>query len=166
MLALLSHRVDSEPSQDKQALLAFISQIPHANCLQWNASDSACNWVSIIYFNPNEHRKQFSTFLETSSSATAVATVPPSQSPPSSASPSRSRSPSPPPALRSHPNPYSLRSRHRNKKPSGSRTSGVRTLSDLNSLMKTFTLPERNENKNQMFKEKLIHSVWIGRKGY
>ncbi|GMP66741.1 hypothetical protein CsSME_00026970 [Camellia sinensis var. sinensis] len=73
-----------------------------------------------------------STFLETSSSATAVATLPPSQSPPSSASPSRSRSPSPPPALRSHPNPYSLRSRHRNKKPSGSRTGGVRTLSDLN----------------------------------
>ncbi|THF94417.1 hypothetical protein TEA_013468 [Camellia sinensis var. sinensis] len=73
-----------------------------------------------------------STFLETSSSATAVATVPPSQSPPSSASPSRSRSPSPPPALRSHPNPYSLRSRHRKKKPSGSRTGGVRTLSDLN----------------------------------
>ncbi|KAI8006031.1 Plant UBX domain-containing protein 4 [Camellia lanceoleosa] len=73
-----------------------------------------------------------STFLETSSSATAVAAVPPSQSPPSSASPSRSRSPSPPPALRSHPNPYSLRSRHRNKKPSGSRTGGIRTLSDLN----------------------------------
>ncbi|GMP32410.1 hypothetical protein CsSME_00006178 [Camellia sinensis var. sinensis] len=63
--------------------------------------------------------------------ATAVATVPPSQSPPSSASPSRSRSPSPPPALRSHPNPYSLRSRHRNKKPSGSRTGRVRTLADL-----------------------------------
>ncbi|KAI8024534.1 putative inactive receptor kinase [Camellia lanceoleosa] len=48
LLALLSHRVDSEPTQDKQALLAFISQIPHANRLQWNASDSACNWVGVV----------------------------------------------------------------------------------------------------------------------
>ncbi|XP_050204196.1 probable inactive receptor kinase At2g26730 [Mercurialis annua] len=51
LLFLLSHytsRVDSEPVQDKQALLAFISQVPHANRLQWNQSDSACNWVGIV----------------------------------------------------------------------------------------------------------------------
>lgn len=44
---LLSSRVNSEPTQDKQALLAFLIQTPHANRLQWNASDSACNWVGV-----------------------------------------------------------------------------------------------------------------------
>lgn len=39
--------VNSEPTQDKQALLAFLSQTPHANRVQWNASDSACNWVGV-----------------------------------------------------------------------------------------------------------------------
>ncbi|XP_002529343.2 probable inactive receptor kinase At2g26730 [Ricinus communis] len=49
LLLLLSHgRVNSEPVQDKQALLAFLSQVPHANRLQWNQSDSACNWVGIV----------------------------------------------------------------------------------------------------------------------
>ncbi|CAK9153203.1 unnamed protein product [Ilex paraguariensis] len=47
LLLLLSHRVDSEPTRDKQALLAFLSQTPHENRLQWNASDSACNWVGV-----------------------------------------------------------------------------------------------------------------------
>ncbi|KAA8523065.1 hypothetical protein F0562_009488 [Nyssa sinensis] len=47
ILLLLSHRVISEPTQDKQALLAFLSQIPHENRLQWNATDSACNWVGV-----------------------------------------------------------------------------------------------------------------------
>ena len=42
-----SCRVNSEPTQDKQALLAFISKTPHANRVQWNASDSACNWVGV-----------------------------------------------------------------------------------------------------------------------
>lgn len=46
-LLQLSVRVNSEPTQDKQALIAFLSQTPHANRLQWNASDSACNWVGI-----------------------------------------------------------------------------------------------------------------------
>ncbi|KAK7264998.1 hypothetical protein RJT34_32613 [Clitoria ternatea] len=40
-------RVNSEPTQDKQALLAFISQTPHSNRLQWNSSSSACNWVGV-----------------------------------------------------------------------------------------------------------------------
>ncbi|OIV99940.1 hypothetical protein TanjilG_26278 [Lupinus angustifolius] len=51
-LLLLSHhqlsfRVNSEPTQDKQALLAFISQTPHANRLKWNSSESTCNWVGV-----------------------------------------------------------------------------------------------------------------------
>ncbi|KEH23940.1 putative leucine-rich repeat domain, L domain-containing protein [Medicago truncatula] len=29
-----------EPVQDKQALLAFISQTPHSNRVHWNTSDS------------------------------------------------------------------------------------------------------------------------------
>ncbi|XP_058074644.1 probable inactive receptor kinase At2g26730 [Magnolia sinica] len=41
------NRVDSEPTQDKQALLSFLSQTPHENRIQWNASDSACNWVGV-----------------------------------------------------------------------------------------------------------------------
>ncbi|KAI4335795.1 hypothetical protein L6164_014405 [Bauhinia variegata] len=43
----LSWRVRTEPTQDKQALIAFISQTPHANRIKWNASDSACNWVGV-----------------------------------------------------------------------------------------------------------------------
>ncbi|KAM1072496.1 hypothetical protein FF1_017753 [Malus domestica] len=48
LLALSGGRVNSEPTQDKQALLAFLSQTPHANRVQWNASVSACTWVGII----------------------------------------------------------------------------------------------------------------------
>ncbi|KAL6984847.1 hypothetical protein U1Q18_018228, partial [Sarracenia purpurea var. burkii] len=47
MVVLLSRRLGSEPTQDKQALLSFFSQILHANRLQWNSSDSACNWVGV-----------------------------------------------------------------------------------------------------------------------
>ncbi|RDX73619.1 putative inactive receptor kinase, partial [Mucuna pruriens] len=48
LLQLSFHvRVNSEPTQDKQALLAFISQTPHSNRLQWNASASACDWVGV-----------------------------------------------------------------------------------------------------------------------
>ncbi|KAF9662480.1 hypothetical protein SADUNF_Sadunf18G0057500 [Salix dunnii] len=47
-LLLLSHgRVDSEPVQDKQALLAFFNLVPHENRLQWNASASVCTWFGI-----------------------------------------------------------------------------------------------------------------------
>ncbi|KAB5514240.1 hypothetical protein DKX38_028146 [Salix brachista] len=47
-LLLLSHgRVDSEPVQDKQALLAFLSQVPHENRLQWNPNASVCTWFGI-----------------------------------------------------------------------------------------------------------------------
>lgn len=38
---------ESEPSRDKQALLAFITQIPHADRIQWNESESPCNWVGV-----------------------------------------------------------------------------------------------------------------------
>ncbi|CAN6564235.1 unnamed protein product [Malus baccata var. baccata] len=47
LLSLGGERVNSEPIQDKQALLAFLSQTPHANRVQWNASVSACTWVGI-----------------------------------------------------------------------------------------------------------------------
>ncbi|KAK2967769.1 hypothetical protein RJ640_029665 [Escallonia rubra] len=40
-------RVNSESAGEKQALLALISQVPHENRIQWNASDSACNWVGV-----------------------------------------------------------------------------------------------------------------------
>lgn len=47
VVLLLSGRVSSEPTQDKQALLSFISLVPHENRIQWNASDSACDWVGV-----------------------------------------------------------------------------------------------------------------------
>ncbi|RVW47579.1 putative inactive receptor kinase [Vitis vinifera] len=46
-VVLLSGRVSSEPTQDKQTLLAFLSQIPHENRIQWNASDSAAIGVGV-----------------------------------------------------------------------------------------------------------------------
>ncbi|XP_050383651.1 probable inactive receptor kinase At2g26730 [Argentina anserina] len=42
-----SGRVSSEPTRDKQALLAFITQVPHANRVQWNNSVSACSWFGV-----------------------------------------------------------------------------------------------------------------------
>ncbi|KAJ1435148.1 Protein kinase domain [Sesbania bispinosa] len=47
LVTQLTERVNAEPTQDKQALLAFISRTPHANRVQWNASDSACNWFGV-----------------------------------------------------------------------------------------------------------------------
>ncbi|KAE8677158.1 putative inactive receptor kinase [Hibiscus syriacus] len=44
---ILTRRVNSEPVQDKQALLAFISNVKHANRIQWNSSTSACDWVGV-----------------------------------------------------------------------------------------------------------------------
>ncbi|VFQ78746.1 unnamed protein product [Cuscuta campestris] len=45
---LSSSRVGSEPTQDRQALLDFLSKTPHSNRLQWNASSSACSWVGVV----------------------------------------------------------------------------------------------------------------------
>ncbi|XP_077210095.1 putative inactive receptor kinase At2g26730 [Tasmannia lanceolata] len=42
-----SIRVISEPTQDKQALLDFLSKTPHENRIVWNSSDSACNWFGV-----------------------------------------------------------------------------------------------------------------------
>lgn len=47
LFLLLSGRVSSEPTQDKQALLAFLSKIHHANRIQWNSSVSACSWFGV-----------------------------------------------------------------------------------------------------------------------
>ncbi|XVE52838.1 hypothetical protein DITRI_Ditri02bG0156400 [Diplodiscus trichospermus] len=44
---ILSLGVSSEPVQDKQALLAFLSQTKHSNPVQWNSSTSACDWVGV-----------------------------------------------------------------------------------------------------------------------
>ncbi|CAL9234359.1 unnamed protein product [Arabidopsis halleri] len=46
-ILLLTQRVNSESTAEKQALLTFLQQIPHENRLQWNESDSACNWVGV-----------------------------------------------------------------------------------------------------------------------
>ncbi|KAK4760707.1 hypothetical protein SAY87_005600 [Trapa incisa] len=40
-------RVDSEPAQEKQALLDFLSRVPHSPRLNWTASSSACDWVGV-----------------------------------------------------------------------------------------------------------------------
>ncbi|KAF9617040.1 hypothetical protein IFM89_033110 [Coptis chinensis] len=47
IILVLSQLTSSEPIQEKQALLSFISKLPHANRLQWNSNDSACNWVGV-----------------------------------------------------------------------------------------------------------------------
>ncbi|XP_044464644.1 probable inactive receptor kinase At2g26730 [Mangifera indica] len=47
VLLLSDGPVSSEPTQDRQALLAFLSNTPHANRVQWNESDSACTWVGV-----------------------------------------------------------------------------------------------------------------------
>lgn len=46
VLLVLTHRVDSEPTHDKQALLSFLSS-HNTNRVQWNASTSACTWVGV-----------------------------------------------------------------------------------------------------------------------
>lgn len=55
LLLAVSVRVNSEPTQDKQALLAFLSKTPHANRVQWNSSDSACNWFGVECDANNSH---------------------------------------------------------------------------------------------------------------
>ncbi|KZV27453.1 putative inactive receptor kinase [Dorcoceras hygrometricum] len=47
LLLLCCRWVHSEPTQDKRALLDFISQVPHERRLRWNESDSACGWVGV-----------------------------------------------------------------------------------------------------------------------
>ncbi|KAF7147741.1 hypothetical protein RHSIM_Rhsim03G0049700 [Rhododendron simsii] len=46
VLLVLTHRVDSEPAHDKQALLSFLSSQP-ASRVRWNASASACTWAGV-----------------------------------------------------------------------------------------------------------------------
>ncbi|KAK9101855.1 hypothetical protein Sjap_019109 [Stephania japonica] len=47
VMALFCYVVVSEPLQDKQALLDFLSKIPHENRVQWNSSVSVCSWVGV-----------------------------------------------------------------------------------------------------------------------
>ncbi|CAH9089442.1 unnamed protein product [Cuscuta epithymum] len=41
-------RVNSEPTQDKQALIDFLSRTRHESRVQWNPSTSACTWVGVV----------------------------------------------------------------------------------------------------------------------
>ncbi|CAN4085204.1 unnamed protein product [Withania somnifera] len=47
LLELSQYRVFSEPTQDKQALLTFLSQVRHATRVQWNSSTSVCTWFGV-----------------------------------------------------------------------------------------------------------------------
>ncbi|KAL8129556.1 hypothetical protein V2J09_018711 [Rumex salicifolius] len=47
LLMAIPYLAHSEPTQDKQALQDFINKVPHANHIQWNSSDSACNWHGV-----------------------------------------------------------------------------------------------------------------------
>ncbi|KZV36421.1 putative inactive receptor kinase [Dorcoceras hygrometricum] len=47
VLLLSCGRAGSEPTRDKQALIAFLSQVPHGRRLVWNESESACGWVGV-----------------------------------------------------------------------------------------------------------------------
>ncbi|KAK1260095.1 putative inactive receptor kinase [Acorus gramineus] len=47
LLLLYTPLVFSEPTSDKAALLAFLSNTPHESRLRWNSSASACTWVGV-----------------------------------------------------------------------------------------------------------------------
>ncbi|EPS63924.1 hypothetical protein M569_10855, partial [Genlisea aurea] len=47
-MLLVLDRALTEPTQDKQALLSFLSQVPHENRLRWDASVSACTWIGVV----------------------------------------------------------------------------------------------------------------------
>ncbi|KAL1547937.1 putative inactive receptor kinase [Salvia divinorum] len=47
LFLLTSSGVAAEPTADKQALLDFLSKVPHESRLQWNSSISACSWVGV-----------------------------------------------------------------------------------------------------------------------
>ncbi|KAL6496594.1 hypothetical protein OROGR_029852 [Orobanche gracilis] len=48
MVMLLCYkRVNSDPTEDTQALLAFLSQVRHEKRLHWNQSLSVCGWVGV-----------------------------------------------------------------------------------------------------------------------
>ncbi|KAF8036565.1 hypothetical protein BT93_C2322 [Corymbia citriodora subsp. variegata] len=46
-LVLLSRLAGAEPTQDRQALLAFLRQTRHGGRVRWNDSASACDWVGV-----------------------------------------------------------------------------------------------------------------------
>ncbi|TYH93207.1 hypothetical protein ES332_A13G237000v1 [Gossypium tomentosum] len=46
-VVMFNLRVSTEPVEDKQALLAFISGIRHADRVKWNSSTSACDWFGV-----------------------------------------------------------------------------------------------------------------------
>ncbi|KAK4765729.1 hypothetical protein SAY86_026819 [Trapa natans] len=46
-ILLSCRRVDSESTQEKQALLDFLRQVPHSPRLNWTSSSSACDWFGV-----------------------------------------------------------------------------------------------------------------------
>ncbi|KAJ9538678.1 hypothetical protein OSB04_031411 [Centaurea solstitialis] len=57
-LVLRHYRVTSEPTQDKQTLLSFLSQVPHSRRISWNSADSACSWIGVTCDATNSSVKQ------------------------------------------------------------------------------------------------------------
>lgn len=55
VLVLVVAVVKGEPTGDKQALLDFLSKVPHGRRLNWNANSSACTWVGVTC-NSNKDR--------------------------------------------------------------------------------------------------------------
>ncbi|KAG0458178.1 hypothetical protein HPP92_022908 [Vanilla planifolia] len=47
VLVFLFSTTTGEPTADRNALLAFISQIPHSPRIRWSASTSTCDWVGV-----------------------------------------------------------------------------------------------------------------------
>lgn len=46
-IVLVGDGLNSEPTQDKQALLDFINRVPHGRRVQWTVNASACGWVGV-----------------------------------------------------------------------------------------------------------------------
>lgn len=55
LVLLLTQPSNSDLTQDKQALQSFLSQVPHASRVDWNSSDSVCNWVGVQCDPPQTH---------------------------------------------------------------------------------------------------------------
>ncbi|GER27850.1 leucine-rich repeat protein kinase family protein [Striga asiatica] len=54
LLSLLCHeRVNSDLSGDRQALLSFLSHVPHESRLSWNESVPTCEWVGVACDSAN-----------------------------------------------------------------------------------------------------------------
>ncbi|XP_071716229.1 probable inactive receptor kinase At2g26730 [Rutidosis leptorrhynchoides] len=48
-----NYRVSSESTQEKQALLSFLSQVPHASRISWNSNQPTCSWTGVTCDSTN-----------------------------------------------------------------------------------------------------------------